>query len=86
MSRGTPHAELAARQREIDEHMALIRSVFATAAGQALLAAWRRRAELRPSWRLGETLEVVAWREGQKEFLREIDAAFAAVQSRGDTA
>jgi hypothetical protein len=85
MSAGTPAAVFEAhRQREIDEHMALIRATFATPAGQALLAVWRRRAE-RPSYRLGETLEVVAWREGQKEFLREIDAAFAAAQPRGET-
>lgn len=82
--RMTSPEALEQREREIEEHMALIRAVFSPPAGQALLAAWRRRAAARPSYRLGETLEVVAWREGQKEFLREIDAAFAAVQPRGE--
>ena len=71
----------AERQREIEEHMALIRATFGTPSGQALLVAWQRRAAARPSYRLGETLEVVAWREGQKEFLREIEAAFAAANT-----
>lgn len=85
MTGGTPQlSAVAQRRQEIEEHMALIRAVFSSPAGQALLAAWRRRAHDRPSYRLGETLEVVAWREGQKEFLREIDAAFAAVQPRGE--
>lgn len=68
-------AAMTERLAEIEARRALIRAVFGTEAGRRLLALWRARLAL-PTYAPGMSLDEVAFREGQKQVVREIEAAF----------
>lgn len=64
------------RLQAAEEQRALIRSVFDTPAGHELLGRWRQRVLMAPTYVEGASLDRCAFVEGQKQIVREIEAAF----------
>lgn len=61
-----------ARQRAREDYEDLVRAVFSTPAGQALLNAWRERELMAPTYQPGDDLAAAAHAEGGKAFIRRI--------------
>lgn len=61
-------------QQKREDYESLVRAVFATQAGQALLEHWRTHVLHAPTWRPGDDLAAAAHAEGGKDFVRALDA------------
>lgn len=62
------------RQRAREDYEDLVRAVFGTPAGRALLDAWRERVLAAPTYQPGDDLAAAAHAEGGKDFVRRIIA------------
>jgi hypothetical protein len=70
------HATQAARawQQQREDYESLVRAVFATPAGQALMLHWKTTLLQAPTWMPGDDLATAAHAEGRKAFVRALDA------------
>jgi hypothetical protein len=69
------HADAArAWQQQREDYESLVRAVFTTPAGQALLLHWKFTLLQAPTWQPGDDLATAAFTEGRKAFVRAIDA------------
>jgi len=70
------HTTEAARawQQQREDYESLVRAVFTTPAGQALLAHWKTTLLQAPTWQPGDDLATAAHIEGKKTFVRALDA------------
>jgi hypothetical protein len=63
-----------ARQQKHDDARALTRATFASGPGAAWLAMMLAEEGARASYKPGDSFDQVAWREGRKSWLRDIQA------------
>jgi hypothetical protein len=61
-------------QQQREDYESLVRAVFTTPAGQALLLHWKFTLLQAPTWQPGDDLATAAHAEGRKAFVRAIDA------------
>jgi hypothetical protein len=64
----------AAWKKRREDYESLVRAVFNTPAGHALLAMWREHDLQAPTWQPGDDLATAAHAEGAKTFIRSINA------------